>query len=226
MAEASLARRANLAVGAHIRHTYTNYDELLRSGVSWSDARRGVEPFTLDKLVSWRGEEDDDPILDEVLREVIVISDNESRTAEDSRREPSIHNLDPGEIRLDKVEATAIDLTLEDDEEIEGHTSPYSVDPYLMQTDGSQQAVREARSQKERHSRWAQALNRSKRGGNVSTNPAPPLIPGLDSYNQSILTSRRDRSPGKLTGSSNTNTASAVSTFLNFHALPSLPFHI
>ena len=66
-----------LAVVAHIRHTYTNYDKLLKGG-DWHAARAQVEQLTLDKLLTWRRDDDDDPnAMDGILREVIVIPDDD-----------------------------------------------------------------------------------------------------------------------------------------------------
>ncbi|KAL8831273.1 MAG: hypothetical protein Q9191_000962 [Dirinaria sp. TL-2023a] len=79
-----LTRRVQLAVVAHIRHNYTNYDNLLRIG-SWEDARKAVEHACLDKLVRWRAEEDDNAdAMSDILREVIVISDDEDEDQEDA----------------------------------------------------------------------------------------------------------------------------------------------
>lgn len=75
----SLARRAQLAVVAHIRHTYTPYDYLLKAvNLNWNEARRLVENRTLDRLVSWRGDGDEDTsAMQDIIREVIVISDDD-----------------------------------------------------------------------------------------------------------------------------------------------------
>lgn len=72
----SLARRVQLAVIARIRHTYTDYDILLRA-FDWRTAREQVEPVTLSKLIEWRGENEsgEDNELDEMVRETIVIDD-------------------------------------------------------------------------------------------------------------------------------------------------------
>ncbi|KAI9711443.1 MAG: hypothetical protein M1812_007188 [Candelaria pacifica] len=74
-----LARRVQLAVVAHIRHVYTEYDNLLRTG-PWIEARKKVEEACVYRLVRWRGDEDtggnDD--LEQIVREVVVISDDES----------------------------------------------------------------------------------------------------------------------------------------------------
>ncbi|KAL9115294.1 MAG: hypothetical protein Q9187_007329, partial [Circinaria calcarea] len=75
--ELSLPRRVQLAVVAHIRHVYTDYDKLLKQ-VQWNEARALVEKPSLDKLAEWRADDDDDPnAMEEILREVIVIPDDE-----------------------------------------------------------------------------------------------------------------------------------------------------
>ena len=62
---------------AHIRHTHTRYDQLLKE-TTYTNARKAVEQLCLDILVKWRGDEENGrDQLDEVLREVIVISDSE-----------------------------------------------------------------------------------------------------------------------------------------------------
>ncbi|KAL8784267.1 MAG: hypothetical protein Q9213_004089 [Squamulea squamosa] len=77
-------RRVHLAVGAHIRHVYTNYDELLRSRkYGWLDARAMVQPITLDKIIEWRDEKDEPDAVEDILREVIVIPDDEDNEIED-----------------------------------------------------------------------------------------------------------------------------------------------
>lgn len=67
-----------MAVLAHIRHNHTRYDQLLRE-TSYVNARKAVESLCLDFLVKWRGDEETGrDQLDEILCEVIVISDSES----------------------------------------------------------------------------------------------------------------------------------------------------
>lgn len=75
-----LAQRVQLAVVAHIRHVYTEYDQLLRMKAVYSrpKARAKVQKQCLEQLVKWRGEGDDGTAdIEEILREVIVISDDE-----------------------------------------------------------------------------------------------------------------------------------------------------
>ncbi|KAM5431236.1 hypothetical protein MferCBS31731_007946 [Microsporum ferrugineum] len=81
--ELPLARRAQLAVVAHIRHIYTSYDRLLKM-TSFQEARASVEEPTLAKLVLWRGDDENGAtVLEDVFREVIVISDDEDDNQDD-----------------------------------------------------------------------------------------------------------------------------------------------
>jgi hypothetical protein len=78
-----LARRAQLAVVAHIRHVYTNYDRLLKT-TSFHEARTTVEHPTLAKVIEWRGDDENgQTVLEDVFREVIVISDDEDSESEE-----------------------------------------------------------------------------------------------------------------------------------------------
>ncbi|ORY64372.1 uncharacterized protein BCR38DRAFT_213068 [Pseudomassariella vexata] len=82
--ELPLARRVQLAALAHIRHTHTRYDKLLRE-TDWANARKAVEKPCLDVIVKWRGDEETGrDQLDEILREVIEISDNEDDSDDES----------------------------------------------------------------------------------------------------------------------------------------------
>ncbi|CCE32782.1 uncharacterized protein CPUR_06647 [Claviceps purpurea 20.1] len=89
-----LARRVQLAVLAHIRHAHTRYDELLKEA-GYQMARRAVEELCLDIIVKWRGDEETGrDQLDEILREVVIISDSEgdesdAETTDDSSVEDS-----------------------------------------------------------------------------------------------------------------------------------------
>lgn len=84
-----LSRRVQLAVLAHIRHTHTRYDKLLRE-TSWMNARKAVEPVCLDVLVKWRGDEETGrDQMDEILREVVIITDSEGEDDSDSSEDDS-----------------------------------------------------------------------------------------------------------------------------------------
>ncbi|HET7274375.1 MAG TPA: DUF2293 domain-containing protein, partial [Longimicrobiaceae bacterium] len=49
------ASAVDLAVGAHVRHVHTAYDELMGSGMSRSEARSCVKATTEKVLAGWRG---------------------------------------------------------------------------------------------------------------------------------------------------------------------------
>ncbi|USP76020.1 hypothetical protein yc1106_03294 [Curvularia clavata] len=107
----SLARKVQLAVVAHIRHTYTDYDKLLKSG-GWSEARSKVESVTLAKLKEWRDEADEQTHeLEETFREVIVLDDedDDDEASSDTR---SLSTPDEREQSMEIVysRATARDL--------------------------------------------------------------------------------------------------------------------
>lgn len=78
-----LSRRVQLAVLAHIRHNHTRYDQLLREA-DYQTARKVVEQHCLDFLVKWRGDEETGrDQFDEILREVIVLSDDSDEDSQD-----------------------------------------------------------------------------------------------------------------------------------------------
>ncbi|KAL6796006.1 hypothetical protein GGI42DRAFT_101163 [Trichoderma sp. SZMC 28013] len=92
-----LSRRVQLAVLAHIRHTHTRYDALLRE-TTWQNARRTVESLCLDILVKWRGDEETGrDQLDEILREVVVISDSEDDDDDDDDDDSTDYTSDEEE---------------------------------------------------------------------------------------------------------------------------------
>ncbi|KAF2873410.1 hypothetical protein BDV95DRAFT_342294 [Massariosphaeria phaeospora] len=78
-----LARKVQLAVGAHIRHTYTDYDRML----SWKrgfnvnrreEVRRQIEPAIVAKIREWRGDEGvEGDKIEDGFREVIEIPDSD-----------------------------------------------------------------------------------------------------------------------------------------------------
>lgn len=112
-----LARRVQLAVLAHIRHTHTRYDELLKE-TSWNHARKAVETLCLDTLVKWRGDEETGrDQLDEILQEVVVISDSddESDSSDSSEESSSDEDEPPRRRRRLDSDVTARQPRLSDD---------------------------------------------------------------------------------------------------------------
>ncbi|KAF7547931.1 hypothetical protein G7Z17_g7388 [Cylindrodendrum hubeiense] len=111
----TLARRVQLAVLAHIRHTHTRYDTLLRE-TTWQNARKVVEGLCLDTLVKWRGDEETGrDQLDEILREVVVISDSED---EDSGQETDESSVD----EIERPPKTAVHTRVESN--VSGQAGP------------------------------------------------------------------------------------------------------
>lgn len=92
--ELPLARRAQLAVVAHIRHIYTDYDRLLKM-TSFHEARSLVEEPTLARLVAWRGDDENGKtVLEDVFREVIVISDDDDSDSDEEENGAPSTNRD------------------------------------------------------------------------------------------------------------------------------------
>ena len=123
-----LPRRVQLATIARIRHTYTDYDRLLKA-FDWKEARLEVEPVCLQKLIEWRGETagEEDNELEEIVRETIVIDDEgdvEYPTRDDEADdEDSVTEMDPGNnsdtsIEISHRPAAAEDLRAEDPDEL------------------------------------------------------------------------------------------------------------
>lgn len=76
---------------AHVRHVYTNYDRLLRT-TSFHEARTTVEHSTLAKVIEWRGDDENgQTVLEDVFREVIVISDDEDSESEEDAASTASH---------------------------------------------------------------------------------------------------------------------------------------
>lgn len=87
-ADMPLIRRVQLAVSAHARHNYTDYDGLLKK-VSWAEARQLAEQPTLNQLKAWRGEDFDNHETEQVLRETIVIDSESDDSSEDDSSDDS-----------------------------------------------------------------------------------------------------------------------------------------
>lgn len=130
--ELTLVRRAQLSVVAHVRHIFTNYDHLLRS-VGYHEARARVEEATLQKLVEWRGEQDnDEKELEDVFREVVVISDNDD--SDDDMED--VHDLDQRDLAVEIIPNTRErDGKLDQSAAHPRFISPQQVDWTLMSDD-------------------------------------------------------------------------------------------
>ena len=119
-------RRAQLAVIAHIRHTYTDYDALLKQ-VQYNEARRRVEKLCLDRLIHWRGDDDDAGDMEDVLREVIVIPDDDEEDTDggdeikerlgirpgETKRDSSVEYISEADMQIQPVDYSSINRTIE-----------------------------------------------------------------------------------------------------------------
>jgi hypothetical protein len=175
----TLVRRAQLAVIAHIRHVYTDYDRMLKQG-TWHEARQHVEQLCLDKLLQWRGDEADVNDVDEMLREVIVIPDDEDEEDDQMQGQPSsLHErfkLTTGVeiVSADDLYSQPIDYANADRLGGQGKLdSPTSDDGEVVEFLGrgplnyvnqvQYNEHRQNQMEAERHRRWEQARNRRRK---------------------------------------------------------------
>lgn len=222
-ADLPLHRRAQLGVLAHIRHVYTNYEQLLRIG-EWKDARAAVEHQCLDKLVQWRGDDEDDTdAMSDILREVIVIPDDEEdhgpaprsgRTPENRSRDASV------EIVATRAAANAIHT--------QRFISPRSSDGESdtgLESDAMEDGAYRAepttdrrlfdRVEAHRHRAWAAARTRRRQGAQNTYGDSSPML--LDSIH-----GRRPQSTAYPHRYAGDNPDSSISD-QNFQA-PRIPF--
>ena len=195
----SLVRRAQLAVTAHIRHEYTNYDKVLRS-MGWAEARKQVQQACLDMLVQWRRDDDDDGELEDILREVIVISDDED---EDEEVQPnaaaSVRHLERSEsvefVPANALKTSTIDYATANPGNGKGRSlSPDTDDPDAVEYLGAApfrgrpiqyNPRRLEQMEAHRHRMWEEAIERQQRHPKVSlTGSHRPLSPRLEDLDQ------------------------------------------
>lgn len=174
----TLARRAHLAVVAHIRHVHTNYDNILKQ-TTWTNARIQVEAATLDKIIEWRGKDDCDKDLEEVdFREVLIIPDDDEDEESDVEeiidldepdKEPPIRDCDvhrtgfainpAAEIHTAPLNLSNLAAMTDLEEAVIAPYRQLRVNPLLRQrlsADGR------AKTRALRQKRWQDALRRSR----------------------------------------------------------------
>ena len=172
-----------MAVLAHIRHTHTNYDNILKL-VPWGEARKRVEGPTLDILISWRDDVDDDTnVMRDVLREVIIISDNEDEDDDFAKvdamprgnrglREKSVEIISAsGNVHTQRLDLAKEPSELQNEQDVQYipmANAPHSDRPF--------DRLREERRGAQRHQRWEEAVSRRREGASTSNlcpRPAP-----------------------------------------------------
>lgn len=190
--ELSLPRRVQLAVVAHIRHVYTDYDKLLKTG-SWLDARARIERACLDQLAQWRGDDDDDDpnAMEDILREVIVIPDDDEDD-EDQLFQFNRERLADRQQSFEIVSSHALAHEVQTRPMEYGHSardgapdrplSPESEQETGIQYLGpahyaldNRELQGEDRRGYHRHRAWEEALDRRRRNPNISHNSDHPI---------------------------------------------------
>lgn len=101
---------------AHVRHVYTDYDRLLKT-TSFHEARGVVEHTTLAKVIEWRGDDENgQTVLEDVFREVIVISDDDDSESEEETADLAGHQntsveILPSDTRAHEIRSQPINNT-------------------------------------------------------------------------------------------------------------------
>lgn len=205
-AELPLARRAQLAVVAHIRHVYTQYDRLLRVG-SFQDARASVEQPTLAKLVQWRGDDENGKtVLEDVFREVIVISDDEDEESDigedanvthagrDSSIEVVSSNALVGEVEMLPVHYSNLETTnTNTNRDLSGDEAPtgFRFVPETHRRDPARKKNPDRRGFN-RYQAWDRARDRYKDGGHAAEYSNIPQHAIDDPFSRPIQESRAE----------------------------------
>ncbi|KAL8793473.1 MAG: hypothetical protein Q9195_003956 [Heterodermia aff. obscurata] len=181
-ADLPLHRRAQLGVLAHIRHVYTNYEQLLRTG-EWKDARAAVELQCLDKLVQWRGDDENDTdAMSDILREVIVIPDDEDEYDSNLEMDKGVINTDREtsvEVIATQAAAKAVQIqqihiqsSPDEDSDVGQDSDEVDVGTYKAQSTHDPRLF--DRVEAHRHRVWAAARNRRHNGSqNIHFNSSP-----------------------------------------------------
>ena len=150
---------------AHIRHVYTNYERLLRT-TTYTAARRLAEQPSLAKLVEWRGDDENGKsVLEDVFREVIVISDDEGDDSEEgdslSYRDPSVEIISSRESGDNiHVQTRAVEAASLPSREPLQESSVDDAPPGFRFVSGSHSRSKADRKGFTRYQAWNRAVNR------------------------------------------------------------------
>jgi hypothetical protein len=167
-------------VVAHIRHLYTDYDRLLKQK-SFHEARSEVEQVTLTKLIAWRGDDENgQTVLEDVFREVIVISDDDDSETEDEGPVPAVTNGQSVEIlsssqrqEIQTQPISAVNVTVQDPLREPSEEAPPGF--RIVTRAPAQNAIN--RRGFNRYQAWNRALNRYRAEANGAAQ-APPVTSG------------------------------------------------
>lgn len=153
---------------------YTDYDKLLKE-IPWQAARQTVQDATLLKCSEWRGEEgsdDADDAMEDILREVIVISEDEDETdgPHDRLHPRRVDDDEASVIVLDEMETHPINYGALNEEDLQKVMSPEPNDNITFQALGNGQYVishndpaRDEKNSARRLRTWAETRGRFRR---------------------------------------------------------------
>ena len=176
--------------------------------MGWAAARKKVQQACLDLLVQWRGDDEDDGKLEDILREVIVISDDEEDeemrqdtkpTQRNSERSESVEVISANALKTlpinYAIEDTAVDQPRSPSLDIHGTSIEEYPDAVPLVSTRPVQYTQHRLEQigAHRHKIWEEAVNRQRGhpkamfGGNC-----PPPIPTFENpeYGRSNLSHR------------------------------------
>ncbi|KAH6885776.1 hypothetical protein B0T10DRAFT_84356 [Thelonectria olida] len=187
----TLARRVQLAVLAHIRHTHTRYDNLLKE-TTWQNARKVVESLCLDTLVKWRGDEETGrDQLDEILREVVVISDSEDDDSDQDSDDSSVMEIEPPPrpavpLRVESIAAgqaaPARRRTPKPANGQNGPLTPARAQGKVQKKKRKTSAEKKGQRGFKRYHAWQEAIRRYREENSSELQPAPMDRPPNPSY--------------------------------------------
>lgn len=119
----SLPDKVQLAVIARIRHKYTDYDILLKS-FDWATARKTIEPYCVQKLMEWRGEDAMDKqemAFEEAVKDVIVIDSDDEDAA--GRKKENAIPIDDDDESMEDSDSSDESVEVVAMEDASGHVS-------------------------------------------------------------------------------------------------------
>lgn len=166
-----------------------------------------IEQLCLDKIISWRGDEDDANKMDDILREVIVIDDDDDDEDQKQKSSAMLHNRSRRESSLemipaDALQTQAIDYADVNQNDHEGRSFSHELDnedtlpnpgrgPLYRQKQSRFDQNRLEQMAQHRSRRYEEALDRRRKY------PEPIYIAGDNSISLS-----QDRAAGKASASS------------------------
>ncbi len=179
----SLSRRIQLATGARIRHTYTDYDRLLRAFGTWQEVRAIVEPDCLEKIKEWRGENDEEEKEENewIWHDIIVIEDEEDeankmkmKDDDNNNQNTHMHDADDSDsvVILDDSSEASFDTT---DRQARGADMNMETEDEAFTRGRMDRRIRRPQSQ-ESNEAYLYGFTNGCKGRRISDEAAPPPL--------------------------------------------------